>query len=130
MLLLYLNTPTVAPLTGAWIETLPQLLDPREMVAVAPLTGAWIETHKLLYNDHATYAAPPTGAWIETFGVQKGRSYGEVAPLTGAWIETKYRGGFGFNAGGSHPSRVRGLKLFVLYCNLSYFCRTPHGCVD
>ena len=57
---------TVAPRTGAWIETPEEdeyLLDSR----VAPRTGAWIET--LNTSSHVTTAlsvAPRTGAWIET----------------------------------------------------------------
>ena len=57
---------TVAPFTGAWIETEP-MLSPTPGYIVAPFTGAWIETtvNGGLYLSGCT-VAPFTGAWIET----------------------------------------------------------------
>ena len=36
--------PTVAPFTGAWIETAQEAIKRIEDYYVAPFTGAWIET--------------------------------------------------------------------------------------
>ena len=57
---------------------------------VAPLAGAWIETNSAF--------------WL-TLGVA-------VAPLAGAWIETDYEAEGVGKQQSSHPSRVRGLKLY------------------
>ena len=55
----------VAPLAGAWIETLALRMG-RRCVRVAPLAGAWIETLKRWLSDRAHGVAPLAGAWIET----------------------------------------------------------------
>ena len=75
-----------------------------------------------------------------------------VAPLAGAWIET-HRGTTLQGIKPSHPSRVRGLKLWpslacislsashpsrvrgLKHCDMDLICaqryrRTPRGCVD
>ena len=78
---------TVAPLTGAWIETLIPT-ESRWWCIVAPLTGAWIETSYDAQRRAALSVAPLTGAWIETTIVEKVAMLEQVAPLTGAWIET------------------------------------------
>ena len=79
------------------------------MRAVAPLAGAWIETIPSGSMSGSALVAPLAGAWIET---PIGSNYPGcccVAPLAGAWIETssilRSRGLFV-----SHPLRVRGLK--------------------
>ena len=61
---------------------------PPEYLTVAPFTGAWIETWSvdLILNDNEV--APFTGAWIETPVWFNVGLYHEVAPFTGAWIET------------------------------------------
>jgi len=56
---------TVAPFTGAWIETAKYEKAPRENI-VAPFTGAWIETQSLGPLASSRWVAPFTGAWIET----------------------------------------------------------------
>jgi len=55
----------VAPLAGAWIET---VLRARvsDNPAVAPLAGAWIETHTGCTMSPTNSVAPLAGAWIET----------------------------------------------------------------
>tara|TARA_R110002050_G_scaffold133121_1_gene255421 strand:- start:301 stop:549 length:249 start_codon:yes stop_codon:yes gene_type:complete len=55
----------VAPITGAWIETICPVL-PMFWSSVAPITGAWIETPNQLGMGIALDVAPITGAWIET----------------------------------------------------------------
>jgi len=97
----------VAPLAGAWIETLKihslrsvkmsrpsrarglkqQVIKALQLVPVAPLAGAWIETGK-------------------NFSI---RAFLAVAPLAGAWIET-YVLHLSSTAVLSRPSRARGLK--------------------
>ena len=60
-----LKTCSVAPRTGAWIETkIGFLWDVED--SVAPRTGAWIETKKLIADIESRDVAPRTGAWIET----------------------------------------------------------------
>ena len=56
---------TVAPLTGAWIETVDAPLEGGSR-GVAPLTGAWIETLLPVPAACPYHVAPLTGAWIET----------------------------------------------------------------
>ena len=53
---------TVAPLTGAWIETLVALAL-RVRVVVAPLTGAWIETFEAfqMYYDKLSHPSRVRG---------------------------------------------------------------------
>ena len=121
---------TVAPLTGAWIETTmpksgwrshsshPSRVrglkpgadgDAIRGVVVAPLTGAWIETIRSALRVLRVLVAPLTGAWIETYCPQCSVSVRCVAPLTGAWIETRQHRQ-SWQCWRSHPSRVRGLK--------------------
>ena len=58
--------PTVAPRTGAWIETFPPPDCHFIRTAVAPRTGAWIETWLPSPPRIWRVVAPRTGAWIET----------------------------------------------------------------
>ena len=59
-----------------------------DLTSVAPLTGAWIETGTGKDYDPNSVVAPLTGAWIETITADLKRNETGVAPLTGAWIET------------------------------------------
>ena len=52
------------------------------------------------------------GAWIETRGNKPLLDSHGVAPYVGAWIETDLQGRSGQILGESHPTWVRGLKLF------------------
>ena len=58
--------------------------------------------------------------------------YAFVAPFTGAWIEMAFLDANAFDIRAeSHPSRVRGLKLFIPGIHVAdNFSRTLHGCVD
>ena len=72
---------TVAPRTGAWIETLSQQMIPLDGDMVAPRTGAWIETQpRPDQGADGVTVAPRTGAWIETeiAGKQSGTQYGRA----------------------------------------------------
>ena len=122
----------VAPLTGAWIETLSPTRA-KWKKAVAPLTGAWIETQRKAPATQSDSVAPLTGAWIETWnsrlakiierrrpphgGVDRNKlavDWGKlavVAPLTGAWIETWNTLKASWSLPRSPPSRGRGSKL-------------------
>ena len=76
---------------------------------VAPHAGAWIETVLQACIDEIASVAPHAGAWIETLC----NAYillKQVAPHAGAWIETLLVVGCWLVVG-SHPTRVRGLKL-------------------
>ena len=78
-------------------------------ISVAPHTGAWIETEMALMWLMTFLVAPHTGAWIETGRVPMALISMRVAPHTGAWIETKATD-FVIVLAVSHPTRVRGLK--------------------
>ena len=58
-------SPKVAPLAGAWIETV-QWNHMVTLVKVAPLAGAWIETLRRPKTNQVFVVAPLAGAWIET----------------------------------------------------------------
>ena len=90
---IWLSKSTVAPFTGAWIETLIRKTE-EHFIGVAPFTGAWIET---------SYACFPVSA------------HG-VAPFTGAWIETNRRWTCIWQKW-SHPTRVRGMKQLSTSCH-------------
>ena len=62
---LFYTPPSVAPYTGAWIET-DNKADHRLGLCVAPYTGAWIETMTMSLSSGMSHVAPYTGAWIET----------------------------------------------------------------
>ena len=57
---------------------------------VAPLVGAWIETIGMQEAQFGTMVAPLVGAWIETLFRIPRLLPSPVAPLVGAWIETDY----------------------------------------
>ena len=73
--------------------------------------------------------APYVGAWIETFSLFKDSFNVSVAPYVGAWIETCYRSKTDVIRL-SHPTWVRGLKLFVQPADADNIGRTLRGCVD
>ena len=120
----------VAPLAGAWIETVGGLLVQTDVASrpsrarglklgrvnllalpgrVAPLAGAWIETSSPIDTNAGMPVAPLAGAWIET-GFPGGVGWGAfVAPLAGAWIETVLLL-YAPPCAKSRPSRARGLK--------------------
>ena len=54
------------------------------------------------------------GAWIETKPYKSGVNLFAVAPYVGAWIETIHFGKISNMSCKSHPTWVRGLKLFLL----------------
>ena len=58
---------------------------------VAPLAGAWIETLRKCKVILFRRVAPLAGAWIETVLMLKKSMFSSVAPLAGAWIETQAR---------------------------------------
>ena len=70
---------SVAPLVGAWIEILMEVIEIRQK-KVAPLVGAWIEIQMHLWSLEILIVAPLVGAWIEivtsitTWKAQDGRS--------------------------------------------------------
>ena len=60
------------------------------VACVAPLAGAWIETIQVGYLGRKIFVAPLAGAWIETWKLLDLSSHQSVAPLAGAWIETLF----------------------------------------
>ena len=104
-----MDTPLVAPYTGAWIE-IGLNEETIQTAPVAPYTGAWIEIRpsftapaiarrslptrerglkfsridKDVSDDDV---APYTGAWIEITKLEPHSCARFVAPYTGAWIE-------------------------------------------
>ena len=78
----------------------------------------------------AEYAvAPYVGAWIETSIANAAQTGISVAPYVGAWIETeaKRMANYVYK---SHPTWVRGLKLFLPLTIILRLGRTLRGCVD
>ena len=61
---------------------------PQSTISVAPLAGAWIETVLTIFIFLRRSVAPLAGAWIETSTYNYAYSVNIVAPLAGAWIET------------------------------------------
>ena len=66
------------------------MLQANTATSVAPLTGAWIETNRGHSLTNFDEVAPLTGAWIETVDTEYLINTLLVAPLTGAWIETLF----------------------------------------
>ncbi len=64
---------TVAPFTGAWIETGLESPSFDFFQKVAPFTGAWIETYNPKTRYQKSKVAPFTGAWIETLIIARSR---------------------------------------------------------
>ena len=64
------------------------IVEQAEVVKVAPLVGAWIETVINARGMNIVKVAPLVGAWIETPYSQSKPDLKSVAPLVGAWIET------------------------------------------
>ena len=50
------------------------------LITVAPTTGAWIETLVAHFEDWKEYVAPTTGAWIETNPDEDGDGHPESLP--------------------------------------------------
>ena len=78
----------VAPLVGAWIETLFARRFFYEQ-KVAPLVGAWIET--VIGQKMSTWVRKSHPSWVRGLKLIMRLSLFEnahVAPLVGAWIET------------------------------------------
>ena len=140
----------VAPLAGAWIETVLAAGVVRA-AGVAPLAGAWIETTAHRGRTTANIVAPLAGAWIETNDAdlqeaarqsRPSRARGlkpcwrrawfgrrAVAPLAGAWIETSHmRTARALRT--SRPSRARGLKRQPARNPSAPVSRAPRGRVD
>ena len=120
----------VAPLAGAWIETLTAQIEIQRQVVVAPLAGAWIETRSGDQPDPRNESHPSRVRGLKQQSGRLWHLYCHVAPLAGAWIETSK----GLRKGlpnWSHPSRVRGLKRMAGWVEESKSGgRTPRGCVD
>ena len=107
---------SVAPITGAWIETFLGFFRIKSF-PVAPITGAWIETRCLRSQTDARWVAPITGAWIETTTPPPRMEWMcPVAPITGAWIETPRASLPTAWRALSRLLRARGLKLVYLPC--------------
>ena len=82
---------------------------------VAPLAGAWIETVRSALSASIMAVAPLAGAWIETTDRPAAPDIASVAPLAGAWIETLLSC-VSVVYILSRPSRARGLKPSGLLC--------------
>ena len=69
------------------------------------------------------------GAWIETPTLLGLAIDNAVAPYVGAWIETGTKYDV-YGSAWSHPTWVRGLKLFSRHLFPRSIRRTLRGCVD
>jgi len=99
---------SVAPFTGAWIET--RLGDEHKGVEVwsRPSRARGLKPVFLPIMLCDSQVAPFTGAWIETYKGRNRTPFSLVAPFTGAWIETAAS------------------KLMLVFGS----CRALHGRVD
>ena len=78
-------------------------IQPFAEYAVAPLVGAWIETLNSEQSSLLYHVAPLVGAWIETHSGCKDMLFSPVAPLVGAWIETLLKRPLIFTSAGRTP---------------------------
>ena len=121
----------VAPFTGAWIEINFAAQDFFPAAASHPSRVRGLKSLDVTGTTDTNVVAPFTGAWIEILKERLPVGITLVAPFTGAWIEISAYTGYGSDVSGSHPSRVRGLKLAGLLMLLKLrLSRTLHGCVD
>ena len=90
--------PTVAPFTGAWIETI-RARKGTPITSVAPFTGAWIETRDTTARRNNRRRSHPSRV--------RGLKH------TGLTKDMK--------EAMSHPSRVRGLKQAAMRASLLIF---------
>ena len=96
----------VAPLVGAWIETLPS--NPlHDEADVAPLVGAWIETDNLGQKKRTLASRPSWARGLKLYPLS----------LKPAALQ-------------SRPSWARGLKQSTLEVILKHLGRAPRGRVD
>ena len=124
--------PPVAPLAGAWIETLTSYIlisrisesHPSRVRGLKPIRAPECPIPKVSHPSRVRGLKPPpcqhpatrkrvaplAGAWIETSLRRIMRVARCVAPLAGAWIETRLSVCWSGPDCRSHPSRVRGLK--------------------
>ena len=79
-----------------------------DLLTVAPHTGAWIETIKYKVPADQNLSHPTRVRGLKLLIIIFYRLF-LVAPHTGAWIETE-KHGLDLRDGSSHPTRVRGLK--------------------
>ena len=82
--------------------------------SVAPLTGAWIETKLSTHVTSVYHVAPLTGAWIETPTLLHKRAFMTSHPSRVRGLKPVLRGSIALQRL-SHPSRVRGLKHLIGY---------------
>ena len=79
----------VAPLVGAWIETI-FANGAQNGAFVAPLVGAWIETYDYQQNVPEVTSLPSWERGLKRGMLDQHALRCPVAPLVGAWIETSY----------------------------------------
>ena len=77
----------VASFTGAWIETLSNLIY-YDWCCVASFTGAWIETSLIRQPANLSLSHPLRVRGLKLFPLGMPSLISEVASFTGAWIET------------------------------------------
>ncbi|VDA99916.1 hypothetical protein S1OALGB6SA_990, partial [Olavius algarvensis spirochete endosymbiont] len=82
---------------------------------VAPLAGAWIETLRLENLFLTSEVAPLAGAWIETPPTSAGHRSSSSHPSRVRGLKQNIRQSDQAEKSTSHPSRVRGLKLYYTY---------------
>ena len=84
------QSPSVAPFMGAWIEI--AYADARYFLdSVAPFMGAWIE---IRFHDVASYDNLSHPSWVRGLKLPvllEVHGLGHVAPFMGAWIEITWR---------------------------------------
>ena len=123
-----MNHEYVAPLVGAWIET----LSASQKSAYRESHPSWVRGLKLRHRYHHRLelrVAPLVGAWIETSGYKIEVKMMSSHPSWVRGLKLSFRLRF-LRAQRSHPSWVRGLKHVSNHIIKIMMCRTPRGCVD
>ncbi len=111
--MILMSVLSVAPFTGAWIETCTAPATPNRAQGSHPSRVRGLKHCRKVRLLHKSKSHPSRVRGLKQSyhcGVVCGRS---VAPFTGAWIETRKNASVFKTFFKSHPSRVRGLKPAV-----------------
>ena len=85
----------------------------RSTESVAPRTGAWIETSSRVTSTACAASRPARARGLKPKRCGHNFRITDVAPRTGAWIETLHTWKPGTAGGVSRPARARGLKRLL-----------------
>ena len=104
-----IKSATVAPLAGAWIETIAVWRHIMADCRSRPSRARGLKLESLHAGDPLVLSRPSRARGLKHLIPTYHYGARHVAPLAGAWIETRRRGRSALTVG-SRPSRARGLK--------------------